>query len=86
VIFFLVGAFVNGRNVGFQSALLDIAPPTQRGIYAAMDGVLSLPIAFLPLAAGLFLNRFSYPALFVLVSIFVAAGAWIIHRWIAHDM
>ncbi len=81
LVFFLAGAFINGRSVGFQSALLDIAPPAERATYAALDGVMVLPISFLPFFAGLFLQHFSYTALFVIVSLFVGTGAFIIQQW-----
>ncbi|NMC84345.1 MAG: MFS transporter [Anaerolineaceae bacterium] len=80
-VFFLAGAITNGRNVGFQSALLEIAPVAERSTYAGLNAVLTLPIAFLSLAAGLFLQHWSYPALFLLVAAFVGAGAIAIDRW-----
>jgi MFS family permease len=82
-VFFLVGATVAGRKVGFQSALLELAPAAKRSTYAALNAVLILPVAFLSLAAGLFLQHFSYAALFVLASTFISLGAVVIHRWAA---
>ncbi|HAF48270.1 MAG TPA: hypothetical protein DCL08_03395 [Anaerolineaceae bacterium] len=80
-VFFLAGAITNGRAVGFQSALLEIAPATERSTYAGLNAVLTLPVAFLSLAAGLFLQHWSYTALFLLAATFVGVGAIIIHRW-----
>ena len=80
-VFFLAGAITNGRGVGFQSALLEIAPATERSTYAGLNAVLTLPVAFLSLAAGLFLQYWSYTALFLLAATFVGAGAIVIHRW-----
>ena len=78
--FFLGGAAVNGRVVGFQSALLELAPPEQRPTYAGVNGLLLLPLAFLPLIAGALLRLVPYWALFTLVTVFVALGGWLTRR------
>jgi hypothetical protein len=80
-VFFLVGATVAGRKVGFQSALLELAPAAQRATYAALNAVLILPVAFLSLAAGWLLQFISYQTLFVFAAIFIGAGAIVIYRW-----
>ena len=72
---FLAGAAFNGRRVGFQSALLELAPATERPTFAALNAVLIVPLAVLPLLAGLFLQAGSYPALFALTAGFVGLGA-----------
>ncbi len=74
--FFLVGAAFNGRRVGFQSALLEIAPATERPTFSAMNAVLVLPLAFLPLLAGMLLKNWPYPLLFGFVAVFIALGAF----------
>jgi hypothetical protein len=73
--FVLVGAAFNGRRVGFQSALLELAPATQRPTFAALNAVLILPIAVLPLLAGMLLQYWSYTTLFALTAGFVTLGA-----------
>ncbi|MBN2048637.1 MAG: hypothetical protein JW750_12400 [Anaerolineaceae bacterium] len=80
-VFFLLGAIVDGRGVGFQSSLLDIAPIEHRGIYAGLNAVLILPIAFLSLIAGWLLNYVSYSLLFAAAAAFIGTGAWVIYRW-----
>jgi MFS family permease len=80
-IFFLAGATVNGRTVGFQSALLELAPAAERGTYAGLNEALILPVAFLYLAAGVFLQHWTYTALFLLAAAFIGAGAVVIARW-----
>jgi predicted MFS family arabinose efflux permease len=82
-VFFLAGAILNGRIVGFKSALLELAPAAERATYAGLNAVLILPVAFLSLAAGLFLQQWSYNALFLLSATFIGAGAIVIHRWAA---
>jgi MFS family permease len=72
---FLGGATRNGRTVGFSSALLEVAPAVERPTYSALDAMLILPVAFLPLVAGVLLQHWSYPALFLLTAGFVGVGA-----------
>jgi len=72
---FLAGAAFNGRRVGFQSTLLELAPTTERPTFAALNEVLILPVAILPLLAGLLLQSWPYAALFGLTAGFVALGA-----------
>jgi len=80
-VFFFAGAVFNGRKVGFQSALLEVSPASERSTYAGLNAVLILPVAFLSLAAGLFLQYWSYTALFLIASIFIGSGAVVIYRW-----
>jgi hypothetical protein len=78
--FFLAGAAFNGRRVGFQSALLELAPATERPTFAALNAVLILPVAALPLLAGLLLQGWSYLALFALTAGVVGLGAFSTRR------
>jgi MFS family permease len=82
VVFFLAGATFNGRKVGFQSALLELAPASERPTYAGVNAVLILPLAFLSLAGGLFLQRWSYDALFMIAAGFIGLGAIMAYRWV----
>jgi len=81
VVFFLAGATFTGRKVGFQSALLELAPAAERPTYAGLNTVLILPLAFLTLIAGIFLQHGSYKTLFILASAFIAVGTVLAHRW-----
>jgi len=80
-VIFLVGAIINGRSIGFSSALLELAPASERPTYSALDAVLILPVAFLSLVAGVLLQHWSYPALFLLAAGFIGAGA-VLTRWL----
>jgi MFS family permease len=79
-VIFLGGATFNGRDVGFSSALLELAPAAERPTYAALNAVLILPVAFLSLAAGALLQRWSYPALFLIAASFIGVGALLTRR------
>lgn len=79
-VIFLGGATFNGRKVGFNSALLELAPAAERPTYSALNAVLILPVAFLPLAAGVLLQHWSYPTLFLISAAFIAVGALLTQR------
>jgi predicted MFS family arabinose efflux permease len=79
-VIFLGGATFNGRNVGFSSALLELAPATERPTYAALNAVLILPVAFLSLVAGVLLQHWSYPVLFLIAASFISLGALLTRR------
>jgi len=83
-VFFLAGATFNGRQVGFNSALLELAPTSERPTYAGVNAMLVLPIAFLPLLAGVLLGWWSYQLLFFFVAVFVALGALMTRRLPSH--
>ncbi len=79
-VFFLAGAIVSGRRVGFQTALLEMAPSERRGTYAGLNSMLILPVAFLPLLAGVFLKWMSYHALFAFTAaVILSGGALALH-------
>lgn len=81
VVFLLAGASFTGRKVGFQSALLELAPAADRPTYTGLNAVLILPLAFLTLVAGIFLQHGSYITLFILASVFIAAGTIVAYHW-----
>jgi hypothetical protein len=61
----------------FRTPSQKISNPT----YAALNAVLILPVAFLPLAAGLFLQLWSYSTLFLFIAFFISLGAITVYRW-----
>jgi MFS family permease len=72
---FLGGATFNGRKVGFSSALLEVAPAGERPTYSALNTSLIVPVAFLSLIAGILLETWSYPTLFLIAATFIGMGA-----------
>ncbi len=74
-VFFLAGAVFSGRSVGFSSALLELAPPEERPTFTSVNELLSLPVAFLPLIAGIALHWIPYRTLFAIAAVFIALGA-----------
>ena len=80
-VFFLVGAIIDGRKVGFQSALLETAPSSKRSTYTGLNAIMTLPVAFLSLVAGLLLQHWSYITLFLFTAFFIGTGSIIIYHW-----
>ncbi len=80
-VFFLAGATYNGRVVGYQSALLELAPAEERGAFAGVNEAMILPVAFLSLVAGILLQFWSYTTLFLIAAPFIGAGALVLWRW-----
>ena len=80
-VFFLSGVVQNGRKVGFATAVLEMAPSLERPTYAALNSVLVLPVALLPLIAGVLLHVSSYHVVFVAAAVFIGAGACLARRW-----
>lgn len=76
--FFIVGATVGGRAVGFSSALLAFASPDERPTYSGLNTLLSLPVAMFSLLGGVIVGATSYTVLFLLSAIGVAAGWWML--------
>jgi len=81
LVFFFAGAVFNGRNVGFQSALLELAPVAERSTFAGLNQILILPLAFLSLGTGVFLLHQSYTTLFFTAAFFIGLGAILAFRW-----
>ncbi len=80
-VFFLSGVVQSGRKVGFATAVLELAPSLERPTYAALNSVLVLPVALLPLVAGVLLHVCSYAVVFVAAAVFIGAGACLARRW-----
>jgi len=62
--FFLMGASLTGVFVGYQSAILDIAPPLKRPTYVGFMNTMIAPSLFLPLIGGAIIQLTSYKFLF----------------------
>lgn len=74
IVFLLVGFITSGRNIGFESYLLDIAPNDKRTMYLGIRGTLNIMVVLLPLAGGLIINILGYYITFVLVSLIMFIG------------
>lgn len=74
IVFLLVGFITSGRNVGFESYLLDIAPNDKRTMYLGIRGTLNIMVVLLPLAGGLIINLLGYYITFMLVSLIMFLG------------
>ena len=74
VVFFLVGFLISGRQVGFESYLLDIAPSDSRIIYLGIRGTMNIFIVLLPIAGGYFITYLGYYFTFIIVTVVMFAA------------
>ncbi len=68
IVFFLVGFLISGRQVGFESYLLDIAPPDNRILYLGIRGTMNISIVLLPIIGGYFITYIGYYPTFIIVA------------------
>jgi MFS family permease len=80
LLFVLIGFVISGRNIGFEPWLLSIAPAEERTTYLGVRGSLSLLIAFLPLAGGLFIRYAGYELTFLMVAALMLASSLLVPR------
>jgi MFS family permease len=64
VLFFLVGALINGMTIGYLGYLMEISPNERRPAYSAYFNALASPAALLPLLGAAIADVFSLPAVF----------------------
>ena len=69
IVFLLVGFLFSGRAVGFESYLLDIAPPDNRVIYLGIRGTMNFLIVLLPIAGGFLITFMGYHLTFIIVTV-----------------
>lgn len=69
LVFILIGFITSGREIGFESYLLDIAPNERRTIYLGIRGSLNIMVVLLPLVGGIFIKFLGYNLTFGFVSL-----------------
>jgi MFS family permease len=72
---YLIIGMINGSSMlGYFNYILDLAPPGYRPIYMGLANTLGGVLVFAPIIGGWILDYFSYPILFTLTLIGVAAS------------
>jgi MFS family permease len=74
IVFFIVGFLISGRQVGFESYLLDIAPSDSRIIYLGIRGTMNIFIVLLPIIGGYFITYIGYYFTFIIVTVVMVAA------------
>ncbi len=69
LVFFGIGMIISGRQISFNTYLLDISPEDHRAVYVGINGSLVIFTMVLPLIGGSLIEKFGYYATFLLVSI-----------------
>ncbi|NLW11530.1 MAG: MFS transporter [Clostridiaceae bacterium] len=80
-VFFLLGFIVSGRLIGFEAALLDIAPPDKRTHYLGIRGTLNISIIVLPILGSIFIRLLGYEITFILVSLIMFTASWLSRKY-----
>ena len=68
VLFFAVGALVNGMTIGYLGYLMEISPNERRPAYSAYFNTLASPAALLPLVGAAIADVLSLAAVFVVAA------------------
>ncbi len=69
LIFFGIGMVTSGRQISFNTYLLDISPEDHRPLYVGINGSLVIFVIILPLIGGSLIEKFGYYVTFILVSL-----------------
>jgi MFS family permease len=75
IVFVLLGAAMNSRDLAFNNVLVDRSPVPLRATYTGLVGTLTMPSLLLPLLGGSLIAIFGYPVVFLGVAA-VLAIAW----------
>jgi hypothetical protein len=77
VLFFFLGALINGMAIGFLGFLLEISPNDRRPAYSGYFNALAAPAALLPLAGAVIADLASLTAVFA-----AAIGAAVLQQFL----
>ncbi len=69
LLFFGIGMVISGRQISFNTYILDIAPEEHRTVYVGINGSLVIFTMILPLIGGGLIEGFGYYTTFIIVSI-----------------
>ncbi len=74
LLFFLIGAAIDGSRIASGNLILDLAPPEKRPVYMALQiNILSMGL-FFSIIGGLILQFFSYEVLYALTLLMLLAA------------
>jgi MFS family permease len=73
VLFFAVGAMMNGVTIGYLGYLMEISPDDRRPVYSAYFNAMASPAALLPLLGAALVSVISIEAVFVAA---ILAAVW----------
>ena len=65
ILFFFIGALINGMTIGYLGYLMEISPDDRRPAYSAYFNTLASPAALLPLVGALIVDGLTIEAVFV---------------------
>jgi MFS family permease len=80
LVFLLVGAAVNSRNLSFNNVLVDIAPDAARPTYGGLVGTLTAPRLLFPLLGGALIGALGFAPVFLAVALALLATLVVLGR------
>jgi MFS family permease len=79
LVFFILGALINGTTIGNLGFLMEISPDDRRPAYSAYFNVLAAPAALLPILGAVLVDVLSLEVLFI-AALAAAGGQLILFR------
>lgn len=84
LLFFIVGAMMNGVTIGFLGFLMEISPDDRRPAYSGWFNALAAPAALSPLLGAALVGLIALPAVFVVAIAAASAQLAVLARLKAH--
>jgi MFS family permease len=80
-VFLLAGSSNSGRTIGLMALLLDIAPDQERASYVGLVNTVLGFVSFLPIAAGVIIDRVGFEPIFFSTTLLLLLGYLVTLGW-----
>jgi len=80
-VFLLAGSSNSGRTIGLMALLLDIAPDQERASYVGLVNTVLGFVSFLPIAAGVIIDRVGFEPIFFTTTLLLLLGYLVTLGW-----
>jgi len=80
-VFLLAGSSNSGRTIGLMALLLDIAPDQERASYVGLVNTVLGFVSFLPIAAGVIIDRAGFEPIFFTTTLLLLLGYLVTLGW-----
>ncbi|RIV20252.1 MFS transporter [Alicyclobacillaceae bacterium I2511] len=80
LVFVLLGAAINSRNLAYNNVLVDLAPVALRATYTGLVGTFTAPTLVLPLVGGTLIALFGYSSVFASVALALLIALFTVGR------
>ena len=80
-VFLLAGSSNSGRTIGLMALLLEIAPDQERASYVGLVNTVLGFVSFLPIAAGVIIDRAGFEPIFFTTTLLLLLGYLVTLGW-----